>query len=255
MKKLFALIIVLGLSIGGFTTYKFIHRQIGGGGAPPYVIEDLEPPDIDPYAWIREWVRPEGPPRVGLQVGHWKNEELPEELSRLVGRTGSSGGGKSEAEVNLAIAAEIKKILEAHGIVVDILPATIPPKYWADAFVSIHADGSESSATTGYKAASPRRDFSGNATALVTFIENAYEEATGLVRDPNVTRNMTGYYAFAWWRYEHAVHPMTAAAILETGFLTNPSDRRIIVNKPEISAEGLANGVIKFLESENLLES
>jgi len=253
MRKLLIFITILGVGIGVFAANKFIHRQIGGGGAPPYVVEDLEPPDIDPYVWIRDWVRPEGPPRIGLQVGHWKNEELPEELSRLIGRTGASGGGKSESEVNMKIAEETKKILEEKGIVVDILPATIPPKYWADAFIAIHADGSESSTTTGFKAASPRRDFSGNAVALVSFIENAYGEATGLIKDPNVTRNMTGYYAFAWWRYEHAVHPMTAAAILEAGFLTNPSDRRIIVSKPEVSAEGLANGITEFLKSEGLL--
>ena len=65
---------------------------------------------------------------------------------------------------------------------------------------------------------------------------------------------MRGYYAFAWWRYEHAVHPMTASLILETGFLTNPSDRKIIVSKPEVSARGLANGIIKYLESENILQ-
>ena len=157
------------------------------------------------------------------------------------------------SSIGIKVMIETKKILEERGITVDILPATVPPKYWADAFISIHADGSESALTTGYKAASPRRDFSGNAEELVKFIVLAYEEATGLVKDPNITRNMTGYYAFAWWRYEHAVHPMTAAAILETGFLTNPSDRRIIVNKPEVSAEGLANGIIKFLESEKLL--
>ncbi len=255
MKKLLIIALIFFVSSGIFTANKLAFRQIGGGGAPPYAPEDLEPPDIDPYAWIRDWVRPEGPPRVGLQVGHWKNEELPEELSRLIGRTGSSGGGKTESEVNMAIAEETKKILEEKGIVVDILPATIPPKYWADVFVAIHADGSESSLSRGYKAAAPRRDFTGKAGKLVEYIEAEYEKATKLVKDPNVSRNMTGYYAFAWWRYEHAVQPVTPAAILETGFLTSPLDRKVIVNQPKVSGEGLANGIILFLESEKLLES
>lgn len=252
MKKFLIFAVITCFIFGFFAANKLVKKE-EGNGAPPYVIEDLEPPNIDPYAWIRDWVRPIGPPRVGLQVGHWKNEELPEELSRLIGRTGSSGGETSEWEVNMAIAEETKKILEERGIVVDILPATVPPKYWADAFISIHADGSESGSTTGYKAAAPRRDFSGKAEKLVNFIETEYEKKTDLVKDPNITRNMRGYYAFAWWRYEHAVHPMTASVILETGFLTNPSDRKIIVNHPEISAEGLAKGIIQFLESEKLL--
>src|SRR5262245_15422224 len=37
---------------------------------------------------------PPGQPRVGLQAGHWRNEEVPPELGRLQG--GSFGGGKQE---------------------------------------------------------------------------------------------------------------------------------------------------------------
>jgi hypothetical protein len=221
-------------------------------GAPPYSLEDEPPQDLDPLAWIKNWVRPEGPARVGLQAGHWKNNEFPDELDRLRGNTGASGGGKSEWEVNLAIAQKTADLLKLQGIEVDILPATVPPQYWADVFVSIHADGSTSGSTTGFKAASPRRDFTGNASRLVELIEDSYAEATGLDLDPNVTRNMRGYYAFAWWRYKHAIHPMTTAAILETGFLTSPNDRKIIVNKPQLSAQGLFNGIMKYLELQGL---
>lgn len=251
MKKLLIFVIIVCSVLGVSVVARLLKDK--ETGAPPYAAEDLEPPDMDPYAWMRDWVRPDGPPKVGLQVGHWKNDELPEELERLIGRTGSSGGGKSEWEVNLKIAEETKKILEEKGIQVELLPATVPEDFWADAFVSIHADGSESPHTTGYKAAAPRRDFSGKAEKLVELIEEEYEKATGLVKDPNVTRNMRGYYAFAWWRYDHAVHPMTPSVILETGFLTNPSDRKTIVDKPEISAQGLAAGILNYLQSEQLL--
>lgn len=67
----------------------------------------------------------------------------------------------------------------------------------------------------------------GSASALAVLIADHYEMKTELVRDPNVSRNMHGYYAFAWWRREHAIDPKTAAHIIETGFLTSPSDRRI----------------------------
>lgn len=246
-------LVVVVLMVAVLVTGAYLYKP-KVSGAPPYVAEDLNPPELDEFAWIRNWVRPEGPPKVALQAGHWKNGELPEELERLRGSTGSSGGGMSEWEVNLAIAETTKSLLEEKGIEVEILPATIPPGYWADVFVSIHADGSEDTRKTGYKAAAPRRDFSGGAGKLVEAIESSYEEATGLVRDPNVTRNMRGYYAFAWWRYDHAIHPKAASTILETGFLTSPADRRLIVNQPEVAALGLANGITAYLQDQQLLQ-
>jgi len=94
---------------------------------------------------------------------------------------------------------------------------------------------------------------SGNADDLLMYVENSYGRATGLEKDDNVSRNMRGYYAFGWWRYDHAVHPMTTSLILETGFLTNSMDRTIIIDNAELSAQGLANGIIKYLESEELI--
>lgn len=235
-----------------FVTQK-LQKTDTSTGAPPYTEDDLEPPDDKYFSDFQNWTRPQGPTKVGLQVGHWKNNEFPDELERLRGNTGSSGGGKWEWEVNLEIVTLTKELLEQQGIVVDILPATVPPRYLADAFVAVHADGSTDKTKSGFKVASPRRDYTRKATQLVSHIESEYEKATNLELDPNVTRNMRGYYAFAWWRYEHSVHPMTPSAILETGFLTNLSDRKTIVSNPDISAKGLAEGIINFLQSNSLL--
>lgn len=255
MKK-FGLVLFLIILVGA-TFYKYLSSKPTQveNGAPPYAIEDLQPPSQDRFAWLEAWTRPDVPARVGLQVGHWKNNELPDELSRLRGNTGASGGGKSEWEVNLAIAQETKSILLERNIEVDILPSTVPVQYWADVFVAIHADGSTDTSKSGFKVAAPRRDYSGNTSTLVGLIEKQYELSTKLAIDDNITRNMTGYYAFAWWRYEHSVHPKTASAILETGFLTNASDRKTIVSRPDISALGLANAIIEYLEQQGLLAS
>lgn len=231
--------------------YRF-HLVSSANGAPPYAIEDLTPPS-DPYAWILEWKRPDGPPRVGLQAGHWKNNELPEELSRLIGSTGATGGGKAEWEVNLEIASLTKDILEKEGVTVDILPATVPVRYYADAFVAIHADGSLDRSARGFKLSAPRRDYSGYAEELAAHMRASYRESTRLPEDPNISHNMTGYYAFAWWRYDHSVHPRAASIIFETGFLTNHLDRQTIVSHPEKSAEGLAQGILLYLRSRKLL--
>lgn len=198
------------------------------------------------------WRRPDGPPRVALQAGHWQASEAPDELENLRAN-GTSGGGKKEWEVNLEIARKAAALIEAAGVAVEILPTTVPPAYYADAFVAIHADGNPNAAVAGYKVAAPRRDLTGQAARLAALVEESYGRATDLELDPNVTRNMRGYYAFNWRRYEHSLHPMTPAMILETGFLTNARDRRIIVSGQERAAEGLAEAVIVFLQEQGLL--
>jgi len=200
------------------------------------------------YGDLTKWTRPKGPLRVGLQVGHWKSAELPDELARLRNNTGAASKLVAEWELNLSIAQETKALLEIQGIIVDLIPATIPPGYIADAFVSIHADGSTDPETTGFKVASPRRDLTNRAHQLASSIEKEYSAGTNLTIDPNITRNMTGYYAFSWRRYEHSIHPMTPAAILETGFLTNSKEARFLINNPDIPAQALANALIIFLK-------
>lgn len=255
MKKLLSILFVILIGLVFTITAGFTNLE-ESTGAPPYDLTSNDyVDDSEERALIQNWERPEGPAKVALQVGHWKNEEVPEELYKLRGNTGATGGGKTEWEVNYDIASRTKEILEARGVSVELLPATVPQSYWADVFVAIHADGSLDPDKSGFKAAIPRRDQTGNADELLTSVENAYEEVTNLVKDPNVTRNMRGYYAFSWWRYEHAVHPMTASMILETGFLSSPSDRQILLNNPQKSAEGLAEGVINYLQAEKLLNT
>lgn len=228
-------------------TYAYSARRVTDNEAGFETIQSWgDVTDVPEY--VRGWERPEGPIRVGIQVGHWKLDEIPEELNGLLRTSGAVGGGKKEWEVALAIAKEVALLLEAKGIVVDILPAAIPPQYFADAFIAIHADGSPDTTVSGFKAASPYRDISGKAETLVTIFYEEYEKATGMKEDFNVTRRMKGYYAFNWRRYEHSIHPMTPAIIVETGFLTSPADRRILINNPKVSAEGIANTVISFFD-------
>ncbi len=242
------------LILCGALFFKVLNKQPQISGAPPYGEPETAAPENAPFSWIQNWMRPDGPAKVGLQVGHWKNEELPEELDRLIGNTGSSGGGKTEVQVNLEIAEKVAAILRTKGVTVDILPATVPKGYVADAFIAIHADGSTDRNVSGFKIASPWRDYTGKAQTLRLLLTKEYGEATKLAEDPNITRNMRGYYAFAWWRYEHAIHPMTPAVIVETGFLTNASDRKIIVSNQELPATSLATGIETFLRLQGVLE-
>lgn len=227
-------------------------------------IQSEEPPRSRRSLWAWYWrpmtaaekekygtvTRTHSQPHIGIQVGHWNNTDVPDELSGLTrSRGGAQGGGKSEVDVVYDIAVIVKDKLEAQGVIVDLLPATVPIDYVADAFISIHADGSNSPSVNGFKIAGPRRDFSGHSKTLVESLDTAYADATGLARDSNITRRMSSYYAFNWRRYDHAIHPLTPAAIVETGFMTNADDRSVIVAAPEKAAQGIADGIIEFLES------
>ena len=76
----------------------------------------------------------------------------------------------------------------------------------------------------------------GARTELAELLNETYGDATGLPYYPTITRRMTSYYAFNARRYDHALHPMTVGTILETGFLTNAGDRRILVDDPDRAA-------------------
>lgn len=255
MKKLLLIpLLLVILSFFVWQGFLFAQNKLVTG-APPYDPAGGNVSENDDFSWLGGWKRPDGPTKVALQVGHWKNDELPEELEKLRGNSGATGGGKSEWEVNYEIAMETKKILEGKGIVVDLLPTAIPKNYYADVFVAIHADGHPDITRSGFKAAAPRRDLTGKANTLVDLIKLEYGKATGLAWDEEtITRNMRGYYAFSWWRYEHAVHPMTVSAILETGFLSSWSDQELLIQNPKLPAQGLASAIISFIAAEDIGE-
>ncbi len=190
---------------------------------------------------------PPGVKRVGLQAGHWRNEEAPPELGRL--QHGAVGGGKMEWEVNLEIARRAKTLLEGYGYEVDLLPAVVPMRYQAHVFVSIHADGDTAGALRGFKIARP--GFSSIPDVddrLVAALYDAYEPATGLNRDDeHITVRMLYYYAFNSRRFCHAVAPGVPQAIVETGFLTNAADRQLLLGRPDVVARGVADGILRFL--------
>ncbi len=192
-----------------------------------------------------DWEPPEGPVRIALQAGHWRANEAPRELPGLR-RNGTSWKGTAEWQVNLEIVRRAGTMLEGMGYEVDILPAVIPPSYRAHLFISIHADGSNDPNASGYRVAAPRRDATGRASQVAALLAQSYGKTTGIQRLPTVTRRMRNYYAFNFRRYVHALHPMTIAVILETGFLTSQSDRQVLMDDPDRAARGIVDAVVAF---------
>jgi hypothetical protein len=217
--------------------------------ATPTAAATAEPPTATPTPSIEPTptTRPADMPlRVGIQVGHWQAKDLPDELARLRTSSGAFAAGHAEAQVNLEIAKRVVKLLESHGMIADLLPATIPPGYDADAFVSIHADGASGGGSRGFKLATPWRT-SRASQHLADTLTAEYAKITKLPQDGAITVNMRGYYAFNYRRHTYAIAKTTPAVIIETGFLTSAADRAVIVNRPDTVANGIANGIIRYL--------
>lgn len=217
-----------------------------GEGAVSPAISTGAKPNATPVA-----IATPAPPikaRVGLQVGHWESEEFPDELGILRTEHGATAGGYNEVDINYAIAQQVADLLRARGITVDILPATVPSGYTADAFIAIHSDYNNSPTMNGFKlarfrdSAIPARD-----DALLNAITVDYGAATGQPRDGYITRAMTGYYAFNSADFQHTIAPQTPGVIIELGFLTNPTDRILLTERQATVATGLAAGIIRFL--------
>ncbi len=189
------------------------------------------------------------PVNVAIQAGHWQESQMPPELARLRGSTGTSGGGRTEVAFNLDMAGRVAAILRAQGLTVQILPATVPTGFEADVFVAIHADGNTSSAARGYKVSTRWSSaVAGLDASLVQALDSAYGDITGLPRDPSITRAMRGYYAYSTYRGQaYRLSGTTPAAIIETGFMTSPADRAVLFNKPNLVASGIAAGIQRFL--------
>jgi N-acetylmuramoyl-L-alanine amidase len=191
---------------------------------------------------------PMGPRRVAIQAGHWKSDEAPDELRRLIPQTGAEYEGITEVEINLDVAQRISVILNSKGIAVDILPTTIPVGYVADAFVALHADSDGVGENSGFKMAhgarrGPYED------ALLNAVKDSFGAATGLNYDPtHISRNMTGYFAFSWSRFQHAVAAHTPAVILEMGYVSNDNDRALMLDHADSLANAIASGITKFLD-------
>lgn len=191
-----------------------------------------------------------GQPKIGIQAGHWMIDQLPAPLASLRTQTGGSGGGVREVDYVLDVARRVQAILQAQGYQVDLLPATVPPDYTADAFVAIHADASTAGSPSGYKLARSRfSPIPVTDDALLNAVSDVYGPATGFHWDDNITRNMSGYYAFNSRRRVYAVSKGTPAIIIETGYLTNANDRNYLVAHKDVVANSIAQGVINFINA------
>jgi N-acetylmuramoyl-L-alanine amidase len=179
--------------------------------------------------------------RIGIVSGHWGNGDDP---------GASCADGTNEHDVNLAIASLVRQKLEARGFIIDLLQEYDPrlDSYHAALLLSIHADTCDvvDDQATGFKVAGSSYSRDQNlANRLTACLDDRYASVTGLHLHPgSVTINMTDYHAFS------AIDPATTAAIIETGFLN--LDREILVQHPDVVADGVVSGILCFVNNENV---
>ena len=173
------------------------------------------------------------PLRVGIVAGHWQND------SGAV-----CADGLQEADINLGVASEVVRILRAEGHTADLLPefSADLAGYSAAAFVSIHVDSCESGGLSGFKAARVASSaIPDEEDRLVACLVEEYARSTGLAQhEDTITFDMTDYHAF--WE----IDPGTPGAIIELGFMDG--DRDLLTRRAERAAEGVARGILRFLE-------
>lgn len=201
----------------------------------------------------RVWNTLQGPVRVGIQVGHENAANHPDELESLRTSTGGRARGVEEVEVNRAVAERLAARLKGRGILVDLLPATLPRGYHADLLVALHADASPDPSRRGYKSAHFLPARNRLEPLLQEHLDTAYLQLSGLPSDEtNVSRNMERYYAFNWRRFRHSAHPGTPAVIVEMGYLSNPQDAAFL-SDPSRPADALFEGVTSYLRERGRL--
>jgi len=189
------------------------------------------------------------PITVALQIGHLDVAKHPLELANLRQNTGGLARGVAEIDVNKKVAKVVKKQLEYYGINVELLPATVPPNYKADVFVSIHADSSDDIKRRGYKSAFSLPERNTSDKLLKSLVDESFFNASGLPDDhENVSSNMFEYYAFNRVKFTHSIAKATPALIIEMGYLSHEKDI-VFLQDTKRPATALTEGILKFLSA------
>jgi N-acetylmuramoyl-L-alanine amidase len=167
---------------------------------------------------------------VLIQEGH---------VGRLTGNTGSIHNGLVESKWNAIVGKEIERILEAKGIDVTRVGASIPIAN-ATIAVAIHFDGSDKKCATG---ASIGHNNSPEARAMARRWRADYSKFFPFKwHKDNFTSNLSHYYGFS------QVNATKGFLVLELGELTCKEQTDWLQPRLKEVASRIANFIIKELK-------
>lgn len=175
--------------------------------------------------------------RVGIVVGHRGHD------SGAV-----CANGLTELEINSNVATYVQQKLIKAGYEVDLLDEFDArlANYQAGLILSVHSDSCDyiNDSATGFKVAAAFSQKSDKSSSrLVDCVADRYAKVTGLrYHYQSVTTDMTKYHIF------DEINPYTTAGIIELGFMN--LDQEVLTSKPEMLAEGIAQGIGCYMNNE-----
>lgn len=175
--------------------------------------------------------------KIGIIIGH-KGRDQGEVCSN----------GLTEVEVNSTVATYLQQALIGMGFDAELLDETDPRLvgYRATLLIALHSNSCEyiNDNATGFKfAIVPSEVITIDRELLTKCLSESYVKTTGLKYDYRTTTNeIRNYHAF------DQIDPLTAAMIFELGYMN--LDQDILTNRPEVLAEGLANGIQCYMNAD-----
>jgi N-acetylmuramoyl-L-alanine amidase len=170
----------------------------------------------------------------------------------IIGNKGRDEGevcpsGLTEVEINNNVATYLQQALIAMGYEAELLDETDPRLvgYQATILIALHCNTCEyiNDNATGFKfAILPSEVKTIDREALTKCLSEHYAKTTGLKYHYQTTSNeIRNYHPF------DQLDPLTAAMIFELGYMN--LDQDILSNRPQVLADGIAEGLNCFLGS------
>jgi len=211
-----------------FTSPDFLDRRVVTGlvVANSTVAVTQQPTQLPTPNYLR---------KVGIVSGHRGPENDPGAVCP---------DGLTESSINFDVATRVVRNLRTLGYSVDLLDEFDARlnNYQAASLVSIHANTCQDFGeyVSGYLVAKAAvRPEGGPDTLLAECLAREYGKVIEIERRFSLTVDMTDYHTF------REIHPLTAAAIIELGFMKD--DRTILTTRQDDMAQAITEGVVCFL--------